>query len=77
LRVDTTLENKYKYPSGWLQDRWNKVQFRFNTSSVEIKRLIIEDANLAIMIKAIDKKPNVNYMLTILNDVSAYLKEDK
>ncbi len=53
------------------------MQFRFNTSSVEIKRLIIEDANLAIMIKAIDKKPNVNYMLTILNDVSAYLKEDK
>ncbi len=63
------LEDKYGYDKGWLADRWNKVEFRFDTSSEKIKRLIERDGELALKIEIINEKPDLNYMLEILPEV--------
>lgn len=75
--VREKLEKKYNYPTGWLEDKWKQVDFNYDSSSDEIKRLIIEDADLAMMTKAIDKKPKVDYMLDVLDDVGNFLEGDK
>lgn len=71
--VRNMLENKYDYPAGWLEERWNRVQFDYDVSSEKIESLILEDARLAKQTKAIDKIPDVKYMLEVLDEVEAYL----
>lgn len=73
----TKIEQHYKYSPGWLQDKWGDVAFKYDTSKDRIKALLEKDASLAIETGLITVKPQVDYLLQVLDEVGTSISKEE
>ena len=68
--VRVKMESKYGYPANWLHDRWELVNFDFETSNRIIMESLNSEADLALKSGVILSKPDMTYMLSLLDSVT-------
>jgi len=69
------IEHYFNYPDGWLEERWKDIDFSFKTDVETMKELILQDAQLAIESGILEKKPDIDYMLTEVPKIASMLEK--